>query len=58
MDFSLVVWFLIGTVVGLAVLYLVIRLAVRHALVDVRKLDAAAARRQPAAPSHMDADGL
>ena len=54
MDASWIVWALFGVLLNALVLYVVIRLAVSHALA------ARTPRARPAMsePSHMDADGL
>lgn len=44
-DFSAVVWAVLGAALGVLVLYFTIRLAVRHAIRDVRELDAQDAAR-------------
>jgi len=50
---SLIVW-VVGAAVGIAVLYWIVRLAVRHALAERTPR----ARPAEATPSHMDADGI
>ena len=55
MDASVIVWALLGVLLNALVLYVVIRLAITHAL------NARTPKARPALvrePSHMDADGL
>lgn len=55
MDASIIVWALLGLLLNALVLYVVIRLAVTHAL------RASTPKARPVVktgPSHMDADGL
>jgi len=54
LDASLILWALLGVLVNALVLYVVIRLAITHAL----RARAPKARPVEAVPSHMDADGL
>lgn len=54
LDASLILWALLGVLVNALVLYVVIRLAITHAL----RSRTPKARPVEAAPSHMDADGL
>lgn len=55
LDASLILWALLGVLVNALVLYVVIRLAITHAL---RARTPKARPPMEAAPSHMDADGL
>lgn len=55
MDASVIVWALLGVLLNALVLYVVIRLAITHALnARTPKVRPALVRE----PSHMDADGL
>lgn len=60
-DASWFLWVIIGALIGLVMLYLIIRAAVAHGIRDVRRRDAEDADRaaaRAARANHLDADGL